>query len=57
MGAWSFIEPNLSWVLDYIEAKCKRPHYTGRPASASTAVGLARKHQQELKTLLDDALG
>jgi 2-oxoglutarate dehydrogenase E1 component len=57
MGAWSFIEPNLSWVLDYIEAKYKRPRYTGRPASASTAVGLARKHQQELKTLLDDALG
>ena len=21
MGAWSFIEPNLSWVLDHIEAK------------------------------------
>jgi 2-oxoglutarate dehydrogenase E1 component len=57
MGAWSFIEPNLSWVLDHIEAKHKRPRYAGRPASASTAVGLARKHQQELKTLLDEALG
>ena len=20
MGAWSFIEPNLSWVLDHLEA-------------------------------------
>jgi 2-oxoglutarate dehydrogenase E1 component len=57
MGAWSFIEPNLSWVLDHIEAKHKRPRYAGRPASASTAAGLARKHQQELKTLLDEALG
>jgi 2-oxoglutarate dehydrogenase E1 component len=57
MGAWSFIEPNLSWVLDHIEAKHKRPRYAGRPASASTAVGLARKHQQELRTLLDEALG
>jgi 2-oxoglutarate dehydrogenase E1 component len=57
MGAWSFIEPNLSWVLDHIEAKHKRPRYAGRPASASTASGLTRKHQQELKTLLDEALG
>jgi len=57
MGAWSFIEPNLSWVLDHIEAKHERPRYAGRPASASTAVGLSRKHQQELKALLDEALG
>ena len=57
MGAWSFIEPNLAWVLDHIEAKHKRPRYAGRPASASTAAGLARKHQLELKTLLDEALG
>jgi 2-oxoglutarate dehydrogenase E1 component len=57
MGAWSFVEPNLSWVLDHIEARHKRPRYAGRPASASTAAGLARKHQQELKTLLDEALG
>ncbi|HEU0018275.1 MAG TPA: 2-oxoglutarate dehydrogenase E1 component [Methyloceanibacter sp.] len=57
MGAWSFIEPNLSWVLDHIEAKHRRPRYAGRPASASTAAGLARKHQLELKTLLDEALG
>jgi len=57
MGAWSFIEPNLSWVLDHIGAKYERPRYAGRPASASTAVGLSRKHQQELKALLDEALG
>jgi 2-oxoglutarate dehydrogenase E1 component len=57
MGAWSFIEPNLEWVLDHIQAKHRRPRYAGRPASASTAAGLARKHQLELKTLLDEALG
>jgi 2-oxoglutarate dehydrogenase E1 component len=56
MGAWSFIEPNLSWVLDHIEAKHKRPRYAGRPASASTAAGIARKHQSELKALLEEAL-
>jgi 2-oxoglutarate dehydrogenase E1 component len=57
MGAWSFIEPNLEWVLDHIEAKHRRPRYAGRPASAATATGLMRKHQQELKLLLDEALG
>jgi 2-oxoglutarate dehydrogenase E1 component len=57
MGAWSFIEPNLEWVLDHIEAKHRRPRYAGRPASASTAAGIARKHQLELKTLLEEALG
>ncbi len=57
MGAWSFIEPNLSWVLEHIEARHKRPRYTGRPASAATATGLMRKHQHELMTLLDEALG
>ena len=25
MGAWSFIEPNLAWVLERIDAKHKRP--------------------------------
>jgi 2-oxoglutarate dehydrogenase E1 component len=57
MGAWSFIEPNLEWVLDHIEAKRRRPRYAGRPASAATATGLMRKHQQELRLLLDEALG
>jgi 2-oxoglutarate dehydrogenase E1 component len=57
MGAWSFIEPNLSWVLDHIDARHKRPRYAGRPASAATAVGLVRKHQLQLKALLDEALG
>jgi 2-oxoglutarate dehydrogenase E1 component len=56
MGAWSFIEPNLSWVLDHIEARHKRPRYAGRPASAATAVGLMRKHQLQLKALLDESL-
>ena len=39
MGAWSFIEPNIEWVLQHIGAKHTRPRYAGRPASASTATG------------------
>jgi 2-oxoglutarate dehydrogenase E1 component len=57
MGAWSFIEPNLEWVLDHIGAKHKRPRYAGRPSSAATATGLMSKHVRELKTFLDEALG
>ena len=57
MGGWSFIEPNLSWVLDHIDAKDKRPRYAGRPNSAATATGLMSKHLRELKAFLDEALG
>ena len=57
MGAWSFIEPNLSWVLEHIDATHKRPRYAGRPGSAATATGLMSKHVRELKLFLDEALG
>jgi len=57
MGAWSFIEPNLEWVLEHIEAKHRRPYYAGRPSSAATATGLMSKHLRELKAFLDEALG
>ena len=56
MGAWSFMEPNIEWVLDKIGAKHKRARYAGRPASASTAVGLMSKHVKELETFLSEAL-
>ncbi len=57
MGAWTFVEPNLSWVLDHIGAKTRRPRYAGRPSSAATATGLMSKHVRELKALLNEALG
>ena len=57
MGAWSFIDPYLEWVLAHIDAKHQRVRYTGRPASASTATGLMSKHLAQLQALLEDALG
>ena len=57
MGAWSFIEPNLEWVLDHIQAEHRRPRYVGRPSSAATATGLMSKHLRERKAFLDEALG
>ena len=57
MGAWSFVQPNIERVLDFIKAKTPRPRYVGRAASASTATGLMSRHIKELKTFLDEALG
>ena len=56
MGAWTFMEPNLEWVLTRSGTKVTRARYVGRPASASPAAGQASRHQAELKALLDDAL-
>jgi 2-oxoglutarate dehydrogenase E1 component len=55
-GAWSFVEPNLEWVLGRIEAGHRRPSYVGRPAAASPATGLARQHKQQQDALVDEAL-
>jgi len=56
MGAWSFVEPNIEWVLNHIDAKHARAVYTGRPASAATATGLASKHKSELEAFTQEAL-
>jgi 2-oxoglutarate dehydrogenase E1 component len=56
MGAWSFMEPNLEWVLEHIGARHTRPRYAGRPSSAATATGLTSKHRHQLAALLDEAL-
>ncbi|MCY4306039.1 MAG: 2-oxoglutarate dehydrogenase E1 component [Aestuariivita sp.] len=55
-GAWSFIEPNLEWVLKRIHAKHTRPRYVGRPTAASPATGLASQHKTQQLTLIDEAL-
>jgi 2-oxoglutarate dehydrogenase E1 component len=57
MGAWFFVEVFLQWVLNQIGATHRRLRYAGRPASAATATGVMSKHQAQLRSLLDDALG
>jgi 2-oxoglutarate dehydrogenase E1 component len=56
MGAWSFIEPNLEWVLKQVGAAGKRARYAGRAAAAATATGLMSKHMAQLQAFLDEAL-
>ncbi len=55
MGAWTFVEPYLEWVLDHAGSKVKRPRYVGRAASAATATGLMSKHLAQLQAFLDEA--
>ncbi len=55
-GPWSFIEPNIEWVLERIGAKHGRARYAGRNASASPATGLAAQHKHEQETLVNEAL-
>ncbi|KUP94360.1 2-oxoglutarate dehydrogenase E1 component [Tritonibacter horizontis] len=55
-GPWTFIEPNIEWVLTRIKAKHTRPTYVGRATSASPATGLASEHKAQQAALVDEAL-
>jgi len=55
-GGWSFVEPNIEWVLTRIGATHTRPRYAGRAASASPATGLASQHKAQQTALVNDAL-
>ncbi|HTO82844.1 MAG TPA: 2-oxoglutarate dehydrogenase E1 component, partial [Methylomirabilota bacterium] len=56
MGAWTFVQPEIEKVLADIKHKQARLPYVGRPASASPATGLLRRHNREQAQLLDGAL-
>jgi 2-oxoglutarate dehydrogenase E1 component len=56
-GGWTFVEPNIEWILGRIDAKTKRPTYAGRAAAASPATGLASQHKLQQQALVIDALG
>ncbi|UWR32753.1 2-oxoglutarate dehydrogenase E1 component [Sulfitobacter sp. W027] len=55
-GAWTFIEPNIEWVLGRIDAKHGRASYVGRATAASPATGLASQHKAQQAALVDEAL-
>jgi 2-oxoglutarate dehydrogenase E1 component len=55
-GAWTFIEPNIEWVLGRIDATHTRPVYAGRATAASPATGLASMHKKQQADLIDEAL-
>jgi 2-oxoglutarate dehydrogenase E1 component len=56
MGAWSFVSPEIESVMENIGHRQARLIYAGRPASASPATGLLRRHIKEQTKLVDQAL-
>jgi 2-oxoglutarate dehydrogenase E1 component len=56
MGAWSSVNPEIESVMESIGHRQARLIYAGRPASASPATGLLRRHLQEQAKLVDQAL-
>ena len=55
-GSWFFVEPFLEDCLKQ-SGHNLRPRYAGRPAAASPATGLAKRHAREQADLIGDALG
>ncbi|MEA2755085.1 MAG: 2-oxoglutarate dehydrogenase component [Aliidongia sp.] len=56
MGAWTFVDRHIEGVLCGLDIAAKRPIYAGRPSSAATATGSAKRHAREQTDLIDQAL-
>jgi 2-oxoglutarate dehydrogenase E1 component len=56
-GYWTFAEPFVEQCLVNAGVRPQRPRYAGRPASASPATGLAKRHVAEQAALIEEALG
>ena len=55
-GAWHFVDRRIEDVLTEIGHAAGRPHFVGRPASASPATGLASVHLAEQQGVVGTAL-
>jgi 2-oxoglutarate dehydrogenase E1 component len=56
MGAAFFVLPEIEAVLTELGHAASRPRYVGRPAAASPATGLLKRHLREQALLADQAL-
>ncbi len=56
MGAWGYFSEFIEELAQEVGAEHPRPRYAGRPAAASPATGLMKRHQVEQAALIDDAL-
>jgi len=55
MGGWTFVDWWIEQALLKLDISAKRARYVGRPASASTAAGLMKRHNAELDAFLTEA--
>jgi 2-oxoglutarate dehydrogenase E1 component len=56
MGAWTSVLPEIEAVMAEMGLKQQRLRYVGRPAAASPATGLLRRHLKEQAALVEEAL-
>ena len=56
MGAWTMVMPEIETVMAEMGLKQPRLRYVGRPAAASPATGLLRRHLKEQAALVEEAL-
>ena len=56
MGAWTTVLPEIESVMAEMGMKQQRLRYAGRPAAASPATGLLRRHLKEQAALVQEAL-
>jgi len=56
MGPWTTVLPEIESVMADMGMKQQRLRYAGRPAAASPATGLLRRHLKEQAALVQDAL-
>jgi 2-oxoglutarate dehydrogenase E1 component len=55
-GAWTFIEPNIEWVLSRIEATHKRPAMWAAPPRRAPRRASPPSHKAQQQALVDEAL-
>lgn len=56
MGPWTTVLPEIESVMADMGMKQQRLRYAGRPAAASPATGLLRRHLKEQAALVEEAL-
>jgi 2-oxoglutarate dehydrogenase E1 component len=56
MGAWTFVGPQFATVLQGLGRSASELRYVGRPASASTATGSAKRHAESQAEILNSVL-
>jgi 2-oxoglutarate dehydrogenase E1 component len=56
MGSWYFVASEIEAVMEQIGSKQARLKYAGRPAAASPATGLFKRHIKEQNKLVSEAL-
>eukprot|EP00612_Vaucheria_litorea_P005795 CAMPEP_0171464818 /NCGR_PEP_ID=MMETSP0945-20130129/8029_1 /TAXON_ID=109269 /ORGANISM="Vaucheria litorea, Strain CCMP2940" /LENGTH=956 /DNA_ID=CAMNT_0011992071 /DNA_START=277 /DNA_END=3147 /DNA_ORIENTATION=+ len=56
MGAYSYVMPRIMTATREVNKNEKRPHYIGRPTSASPATGMSKVHAAELEAILQESI-